>query len=1577
LLSDRIPQFPGPKIRRRVRPRRLFIETLEQRSMLAASITGRTFNDLNQDGVFQPQYAESPIAGQTVFLDLNGNGRLDAAEPTQVTAADGSYQFTGLAAGEYSVRQLPAAGWVPTPLAAAQANFRTIDLATNDIAYDSVHGTILAAVNWSQGAIGNSVTELNPLTGELGRSLPLNIYPAQLAVSDTGSMLYVASAFPYSILPVNLTTFTADQPFDLGTNLQGELFRPIDMAVMPGNPQALAVARRQGGVAIYDNGVMRPKTTIDNGPLVDAIEFDNTGTTIYGLDISTTARDFTRMNVTAAGVTMVQTGETDVGGGMIYENGRIYGANGRVLDPTTRTTLGTVQAAGLVVPATSRSLIFSLIGTNILAFDDASFQLIATLKLPSLPNGPGGAAVPQQLIKWGLDGLAVRLNNGTILLVDWDPRGGSYHVVVNANQATQGNDFGNLTTAAVIAPAAGGDTFNATENKPFIVSAPGVLANDTSQNGPLTAVPATGPLHGTVTLNANGSFVYTPVADYVGPDSFTYYVADGVAISSPATVSLTVAADPNAPVAANNQFSFNEDTPLTIAAPGVLANDTGPSGTALTAALQSDVKHGSLALNADGSFQYTPLPDYNGTDTFTYRAKSGDYQSHVATVTLVIRSVNDPPVAFDDNYTTPKNTTLTIAARGVLLNDVDVDTPITAVLENPPSHGTLSFSSTGAFTYYPDTDFSGTDSFTYYAKDIFSKSATPATVSLSVTPVDGTPTASNDSYSATEDTRLTISGPGVLANDSDPGGDTLTALLVAEPAHGTLTLNANGSFSYLPSTNYNGADSFTYRATDGHGNSGIATATINIANVNDPPTVNAGDHYGLQDTLLNVAAPGVLTYAKDVDHDLLTAGLVNATQHGTLTLNTDGSFSYLPAAGYVGTDSFGFQVSDGQSLSGLTSVLLHIEAFSDIPIAVDDTFSFTEDYLPDGPSYYVLGNDTDANRDPLKAILVSTTSHGQLILNRPNDSSGTFSYQPDPNFYGQDSFTYRATDGVAESNIATVTLNVLPVDDPPTARSDSYSTREGMPLVVGGDGVLGNDTDIDTPQLTGSLVRTTAHGKLDFNADGTFTYTPDAGFSGTDTFVYGVRDRQPLPAALYGISYDFRQVGDPAQLFSIAVSSATAALVTTFEGFSDPMGLAFVPDGRLLSYSLVNLEDLNPANGVVALIDANSTPNTLEGDLAFNPKDGLLYAAGATFDGIIKINPLTGARTAVGNAGAAGSDISGLAFDSAGVLYGIAMMGTQPDMLVTINTATGVATAIGPTGTNGIYSVAGMAFDPATGKLYLSVDFNLYTVNTSTGAATLVGNIGYAGAPSNSSVGFITGLSFPLTGPQSTATLSIEVTPVNDAPSFTRGGDVAATDEDALTTIPGWATSLTAGPADEAAQHLHFVLTIDRPELFAVQPAIAPDGTLTFQPQANSSGTATATVTLVDDGGTANGGSDTSVPQTLVIDIAKPHVWHNSAMPCDVDHDSHIAPGDALAVINRINLMGSGPVAKDVVPGDFYYDVNRDQYVAPSDALMVINYLNAHPSQPSLPAGEGEAAVDASLLLYLLENAPDAPRRNK
>ena len=305
-------------------------------------------------------------------------------------------------------------------------------------------------------------------------------------------------------------------------------------------------------------------------------------------------------------------------------------------------------------------------------------------------------------------------------------------------------------------------------------------------------------------------------------------------------------------MAANDSFNTSFNTPLNVAASGVLGNDTDPQALTLTAVLVSGPTNGLLTLNANGSFSYTPKANYYGFDSFTYQANDGKFPSNVATVSLIVSGL--PPVATNDSFSTNVNTPLNVTASGVLANDSDPQTlPLTAIVVSGPSNGSLTLNANGSFSYTPNANYFGADTFTYQANDGLANSNV-ATVSLTVNALP--PVATNDSFGTNVNAPLNVTASGVLANDSDPQALTLTSILVSGPSNGSLTLNANGSFSYTPNANYFGADSFTYQANDGLGNSNVATVSLTI---NALPPAAANDNFSTNlNTPLNVAAPGVL-----------------------------------------------------------------------------------------------------------------------------------------------------------------------------------------------------------------------------------------------------------------------------------------------------------------------------------------------------------------------------------------------------------------------------------------------------------------------------------------------------------------------------------------------------------------------------------------------------------------------------------------------------------------------------------------------------------------------------------------------
>ena len=396
------------------------------------------------------------------------------------------------------------------------------------------------------------------------------------------------------------------------------------------------------------------------------------------------------------------------------------------------------------------------------------------------------------------------------------------------------------------------------------------------------------------------------------------------------------------------------------------------------------------------------------------------------------------PVAGDDAYTTADHTALTMGAPGVLGNDSDLDgDPLTAVRVSGPAHGTLTLNANGSFTYTPATGYSGPDSFTYRASGggLTSK---VATVSITVALHNDAPMAAADTYTTNEDQsfragdHVLATAPGVLANDSDPDGDSLTMDVVLGAAHGWPTFFPDGSFVYQPSPDFNGTDTFSYRAFDGELYSETVTVTINVKAVEDAPIAKAESYELFEDDSLSVEAPGVLANDSDADGDSLTAGLVSFPAHGDLTFREDGSIDYTPYRDYNGLDSFTYQVSDGGLDSEPVTVTLDVKALNDRPVASNDFYEIDEDTLLDIAPAGVLDNDSDLDGDSLTPELVSGPAHGRLLEFR---SDGSFRYMPEGDYNGYDSFSYRVRDpDTWDSDPVTVWLYV-PRTTTPRARS--------------------------------------------------------------------------------------------------------------------------------------------------------------------------------------------------------------------------------------------------------------------------------------------------------------------------------------------------------------------------------------------------------------------------------------------------------------------------------------------------------------------------------------------------------------
>lgn len=657
------------------------------------------------------------------------------------------------------------------------------------------------------------------------------------------------------------------------------------------------------------------------------------------------------------------------------------------------------------------------------------------------------------------------------------------------------------------APAAVADTAETTEDTPVDID---VLENDTDADGgdELSVSGFTQPEDGsgTVTKNPDGTLRFTPKRDFSGQSTFTYTLTDGTT-GETTNVTVTVTAVNDAPVAASDAYTVDEDGTLTANGQGgnpngVLGNDTDPDGDPLTAKLIENVENGRLIFDAtDGTFAYAPNAGFSGTDEFTYTAGDGTKDSEVATVGISVRAVNDAPLPKDDTKTTPENTPLVFPADDLTKNDSagsGEDQKLTVTATGNARNGTVALSG-GNITYTPNRDFNGEDSFTYTVCDDGEEplcSEMEATVRVSVGVVNSAPNAADAARSTDEDQAITVD-LSQLATDDETASKDLIYAVVSGPgtAKGTATIDG-ATLTYTPKKDFSGTATITYSATDeGDGDSpsksdeGKLTITVNP--VNDAPTADDDTASTGEDTPVLI---DVLDGDTDPENDALTIAPVTQPGKGSVEV-VNGKVRYTPNMNASGTDTFTYRVSDGEADSGIATVTVEVAAANDAPVGRPDSAKTKEDT---SVNIKVLANDTDADADKLSVSEVSRPANGRVTAR----ANGTIKYTPNANWSGTDTFTYRASDGTVSSDPVSVTVMVAPINDAPVVVDDAVKTPVNTPVRVA---PLSNDGDTEGDALKLTSVRFYESGSVRVE-NGTFLFTPSRDFSGIVRITYAVSD---------------------------------------------------------------------------------------------------------------------------------------------------------------------------------------------------------------------------------------------------------------------------------------------------------------------------------------------------------------------------------------------------------------------------------------------------------------------------------------
>jgi large repetitive protein len=661
------------------------------------------------------------------------------------------------------------------------------------------------------------------------------------------------------------------------------------------------------------------------------------------------------------------------------------------------------------------------------------------------------------------------------------------------------------------------------------------LAGTDGDSDPLSFAVVDPPTHGDLTGVAE-NLTYTPDADFHGSDSFTFKVNDGTDDSAAATVDITVNPVNDAPVAVNDpgaacpSSAFGGSFPIPedwsggsagfegwfalVASCAPMVNDSDPDGDTLTFELVGTPGHGAATSLPDGFLAYDPDPDYStragdqpgGTwvsDTIHYRVFDGSLYSNTASYTLWIAPVNDPP-----GFTAGGDVTVAEDAGAysgawastITPGPADPDQAVVFIVDdvsNPSLFAVApSISSEGVLSFTPAQHGSGSSTVTVHAKDdggledygVSSvhpdDTSDPVVFTISVDPVNDAPVCTGDTSSGPEDADQT----GTIDTCTDVEGNPLTYAKAADPAHGSVTVLANGSWTYTPDGDYNGSDSFYAQANDGTADSNTFAIGLTVTAVNDKPVATPQSVTTGEDT-----AKGITLTGTDVDLDTLGFSVVTGPAHGVLS-GVAPDLTYTPASDYHGPDAFTFNASDGTADSDPATVSITVDPVNDAPVCTG-TSLVTDKNVPISGSVGC----TDVDGDTL--VLRIDTAPARGSVSPFNTATGAFTYHPAPGITGADSFTVIANDGITDSAPATVDIGIgnrAPVcaDAAPAASNEDFVQT----------GSLGcTDADLDT--LTYSLVTGPAHGTVDLVAGtGAWTFTPATNWSGSDAFTARASD---------------------------------------------------------------------------------------------------------------------------------------------------------------------------------------------------------------------------------------------------------------------------------------------------------------------------------------------------------------------------------------------------------------------------------------------------------------------------------------
>lgn len=608
-----------------------------------------------------------------------------------------------------------------------------------------------------------------------------------------------------------------------------------------------------------------------------------------------------------------------------------------------------------------------------------------------------------------------------------------------------------VTTPAIAPPIANPDVGSMNANSVF--NGTSVLANDVGSSLSISVYDPVSVNLATIFMQSNGTFTYTPPVGYSGVDTFTYTAVDSIGQTATATVTITVF-----PLAFGNSGTVAANTQLnqTIS---VLDNDVGTS-LVVSSFDATSVNGASISMLPNGTYTYNPAANFSGLDTFNYTLTDAAGNTAVGVVSILVL-----PAAANDIGVTPANTLLN--GSTVFTNDVGTGLTLIAYQSVSNQNGQVVMNMLdGTYTYTPPLNFSGTDTFTYTVQDQLG-SITFATVTILVLPL-----AVNDSASVPAN--ATFNQPiSILSNDIGTGLS-VSSYSVLSVQGATVVVQPDGTYTYTPPMNYSGVDAFTYVASDQNNSQTSATVFITVLPLGAADT-------GI--TFANTTLIGSSVLLNDTGTALVvTSFQATSDNGGMVTMNLDGTYTYVPPLNFSGLDTFTYTATDSTGGSFTNTVTITV-----LPTGGDNFFSTLANTILVGSS--VLAD--DAGTGLTVTGYQNVSAQGGSILMNPD---GTFTYAPPFNFSGTDTFSYTATDSSGNSFTQVVTITVLP-----TGADSAFTTPVNTPL--NGSSVLINDSGSGLSVTSFESVSSQG-GTVAMNPDGIFFYRPPTNFIGIDTFTY-------------------------------------------------------------------------------------------------------------------------------------------------------------------------------------------------------------------------------------------------------------------------------------------------------------------------------------------------------------------------------------------------------------------------------------------------------------------------------------------